>query len=171
MRDFITGHLDEDPMVLLGEDTWRVMLDASEVFEKERQECQDLLGSIKWASDALFQGLLGLACENCGSPLLRPDPISGEHEEIELECRACGEREQRESFVPTAVSSALQHDLYLSYTDGNETPYVACPYCSEEAYVIEEDRCALCGHEAEHSWPVVSFATHMLIHGADPRSI
>jgi len=40
--------------------------------------------------------------------------------------------------------------MYLSHTDGNETPYVQCPECSAEAYVIAEQRCALCEHEAEH---------------------
>jgi hypothetical protein len=40
--------------------------------------------------------------------------------------------------------------MYLSHTDGNETPYIRCPECSAEAYVIEEQRCALYEYEAEH---------------------
>lgn len=152
VRDFVVSQLDEDPRALLGEDAWQEMLAVSEVFEKERRECQELLESIEWASDALCRGVLSLACENCGSPLLRAGPAAAaQQDEVGLECRACGEREERESFVPRAIASALENELYLSHSDGNETPYVACPECSVEAYVIEEGRCALCGHEADHS--------------------
>ena len=39
--------------------------------------------------------------------------------------------------------------MYLT-KDGGEFPYVSCPNCGTQAYVVEEERCAFCGHEAEH---------------------
>lgn len=151
VRDFAVNELNENPRALLGEEVWQEMLDVSEVFESERRDCEQLLASVEWISDTLSEGVLALECETCRSPLLQPVPPSGREDEIELECRACGARVDAESFVPTAIALALGREMYLAHTDGNTTPYVACPNCSKEAYVIEEGRCALCEYEAEHT--------------------
>jgi hypothetical protein len=151
VRDFLVTQLREDPRAQLGEETWQEMLEVAEVYERERDECQSMLQSITWVSDALGSGVGGLECESCGSGLLQPTKTSGFWHEVELECRACGESEDSESFVPRAIAVALEQDMYLSYTDGNERPYVTCPECLQETYVIEERRCALCEHEAEHT--------------------
>jgi len=151
-RDFVVKELGEDPRALLGEDSWVQMLAVSEIYERERQECEDLLNSVEWESDALANGVSDVECESCGSPLLRPVAGLARYDEsAELECRACGQRTEAQSFVPRAIASALSHEMHLSYHDGNETPYVACPECFEETYVIEEGQCAHCGHEAEHT--------------------
>ena len=68
-----------------------------------------------------------------------------------LECRACGQTTAASSFVPDAVKSALAGAMYLSHTDGDETPYTTCPECGEEAYIMEDQSCALCGESAEHT--------------------
>jgi len=41
--------------------------------------------------------------------------------------------------------------MYLSHTDGDETPYTTCPECGAEAYIMEDECCALCGESAEHT--------------------
>lgn len=151
VRDFVVTQLHEDPRPLLGEEAWQRMLEVSEVYERERKECENMLQSITWASDALENGVVNLECEACGSGLLQPNKASGYWHEVELGCRACGESEDADSFVPRAIAVALGQEMYLSHTDGNETPYVQCPECLAEAYVIEEGRCALCEHEADHT--------------------
>lgn len=151
VRDFVVSQLNENPRDLLGEDAWQEMLKVSEVFEPERRECERLLDSIDWVSDALRRGVRELACEECGSPLLRPNHSPARYDDIELECRACGENESHESFVPRAITTVLEYEKYLAAKDGGETPYVSCPECGEEAYVVEEGRCAACAHEAEHT--------------------
>jgi ribosomal protein L37E len=149
IRDFIAEELNEDPRQLLGEETWRAMLEVSEVHEKEKRECQKLLASATWISGALEEGVAGLTCTACGSDLLRP--IGNTTTEITLQCSSCGEEQEPEFYVPEAIASALDYDAYLAAKEGGETPYVRCPACGEETYVIEERRCALCGHEAEHT--------------------
>jgi hypothetical protein len=152
VRDFMRGQLHENPRELLGEEAWQEMLQVSELFEKERQTCRDALESINWESEALSEGVFNLQCEACGSPLLQPKEGHHQYDDtMELQCRACGESEFAESFVPKAVAEALTHEMHLSQTDGNETPYVNCPECSVDAYVIAEARCAHCGHEVDHT--------------------
>jgi hypothetical protein len=68
--------------------------------------------------------------------------------DMTLECGSCGETTTAERFVPEAIKSALAGAMYLSHTDGDESPYT-CPECGAEAYVMDEE-CALCGESAEH---------------------
>lgn len=151
IKDFISDELDDDPHNLLGEETWRRMLDVHEVYIKEREECEDLLNSINWISDALNSGVLDIDCLHCGSDLLKPEIPSVNENEVTLFCIVCGEREERESFIPRAISKVLAGEKYMSVKDGAEIPYVICPGCAEEAYVVEEQRCALCGCEVDDS--------------------
>jgi DNA-directed RNA polymerase subunit RPC12/RpoP len=126
------------------------MLEVNDVYAAERTECEKLLKAVNWESDALAEGVLQIACLDCGSQLLRPEPPSLSREDVELQCRACGKVYDAEKFVPQAIEAALDWDAYLSVKDGDEPPYVECPECAALAYVIYEKRCALCGHEAEH---------------------
>ena len=70
---------------------------------------------------------------------------------VHLQCSSCGEDERPESYVPKAIASALHYEKYLTFKDGGETPFVNCPECGQETYVVGERRCALCQHEAEHT--------------------
>lgn len=119
VRDFIADELNDDPRKLLGDETWQEMLDVSEVHEKERAECDRLLTEIEWTSQSLEDGVPGLTCSTCGSDLLKP--IKNSHNEILLQCSACGEDERPESYVPKAISSSLSHERYRALKDGGET--------------------------------------------------
>jgi hypothetical protein len=148
IRSFIAGELNDDPRTLLGDQTWQAMLHVSEVHAEERRECQARLDKIKWVSDALKEGLPELTCDQCGSDLLRPVNIDSE---VQLKCSSCGKTEIPDSYVPKAIASALDSAAYMAVKDGGTTPYVMCPECGNETYVIDEQRCALCEHEAEHT--------------------
>jgi hypothetical protein len=149
VRNFLANELKHDPREELGEETWQAMLEVAEVYEKERQECARLLANVKWISPTLQEGLGDLTCSSCGSDLLKP--LTGPSGEVILQCCSCGEDESPESYVPKAIASALRGASYEAVKDGGETPYVRCPECGEETYVVQERCCALCEHEAEHS--------------------
>jgi ribosomal protein L37E len=149
VRDFISDELKDDPLKLLGEQTWQAMLEVSTVYQKEKQECVNLIESSNWRSETLKEGVVQLSCDTCGSDLLKP--IEDAHHEIALQCSSCGEVESPESYAERAVASALYTDAYIAAKDGGETPFVQCPECGKEAYVMEERRCAFCGAEAEHT--------------------
>src|SRR5262249_51048150 len=125
VRNFLSTQLQEDPLTSLGEETWQSMLAVAEVHEAERNECKQALESFPWGSGALQQGVLQLTCGSCSSDLIRPS--NGEkkfHYDMTLECRACGDTTAAHHFVPEAVKLSLAHEMYLSHTDGNETPYI-----------------------------------------------
>jgi len=152
VRDFIREELDDDPLQLLGDKTWKTMLAVSDVYQKEKQECDQLLAKAKWVSATLKQGVDELSCSACGSRLLRPvGDLAGE---FTLQCSSCGEEEAREIYVPRAVASALRWEAYIAMTDGGETPCVHCPECGEKAYVVSEGLCAYCENSVEQTCAV-----------------
>ena len=150
VRSFIANQLEHDPRELLGETAWKTMLEIADVYAEDQAECQQQLESVDWASETLAEGVVELTCNQCGSDLLRPQSAAVPYNKVQLECHSCGAAEEGISFIPRAVATARAFDLYLVHDDGADTPYVSCPECIENAYVMDEQRCALCGHEAEH---------------------
>lgn len=149
VRDFISEELEDNPRELLGEGTWQALLDVSNVYEKEKQDCMQLLEKANWPSEVVKKGVMSTVCGACGSDLLKP--VEDSFHEINLECSSCGNREGPDSYAERAVSSALADEAYSALKDGGESPIGSCPECGQEAYVMEERRCAACGNEAEHT--------------------
>jgi len=146
IRDFIQSELQEDAPGLLGHDAWNTLLSVSEVYEKERSECEKALAAIDWESDALAEAVLPLQCAECGSSLLFP---LGTTREADLQCRSCGEDERFESYAPRAISAHFADENFRSMKDGGDRVTVTCPHCHEEGYIVEENICAICGESCE----------------------
>jgi ribosomal protein L37E len=147
IRDFIASELHDDPLNLLGEETWQAMLEVAEVYQKEKEESRRLLTEAKWGFSAIREGVLDLTCPLCSGDLLRP--VENSYNEIMLQCNSCGEGQSPEFYVPKALASALSGEAYIAMTDGGDPPVVCCPECGEDAFLTDEWQCALCGAEPE----------------------
>jgi hypothetical protein len=157
VRNFIANELKDDPLAHLGEQTWQAMLKVSEVYQAERAECEEALTDVDWQSEALSKGVLDLTCPSCSGSLLRPVGKDNSYDDsMSLQCRVCGEEIDSTAFVSSAVALALKWEKYLVYDDGAEEPYITCPECSNDTYVMDERRCAWCGHKAEHKCAMCS---------------
>ena len=150
VRDFLVTQLNEDPEAVLGQDTWRAMLEIPDVFKAEREACVDALEQIPWATGVLGEEVYNLSCRNCGSVLLVPDGDTTNVEDRRMKCKSCGEVEQWDTFVERALEGRAAHADYLSVVEGADPEIVQCPFCFQETYVIEEQRCAQCGQQATH---------------------
>ena len=150
LRDFIDTELGEDPRSLLGEGTWNKMLQTAEVYQAERIACDETIESIDWDSPTLFESMKNLHCAECASDLIVATPLNSPRDQVSLQCRVCGNGETVEELIPRAIADELSWDMYLSLTDGNVLPYVSCPDCSIEVYIISEEKCANCDYEATH---------------------
>lgn len=148
IRQFAARELDEEPRELLGQETWDAMLKVADVYEAERRECDTALEGIGWESEALDKGVRLIRCDECGTDLLKPAAGSTSFFDTNLECRACGATLEPASYIPEAVQEALATEAYLAVTDGDDSPYVDCPYCGLRTYVYGEGRCAHCGESA-----------------------
>jgi hypothetical protein len=71
-RDFVRKELNDDPRELLGEEAWLSVTEISDVYEKERKECVDIIEKFQWTCEELQNAALETSCKKCGSCLLEP---------------------------------------------------------------------------------------------------
>ena len=116
VRSFIATELQGDPLTLLGERTWKVMLGIKDIYEVERKECREALQATN--GPPLLQSIHRLACVQCGSELLAPSQQNENHAEVTLRCRACGAEGLATECIARAFSeSHIDLDAYLDDFD------------------------------------------------------
>lgn len=149
VRNFVKDELLDDPLLLLGDETWQTMLEVAEVYQEEQDECRALVKAAKWRFAAIREGVLSLTCPVCGSDLLKP--VKDSYGEYDLQCASCGEEQSPIDYVPEALKIGLGHEAYVAKDDGGDPPVVRCPECNEEAFLTEEWTCALCDAEPDRA--------------------
>lgn len=150
IRDLLETHLEEEPLDALGEDTWQHLLSNAEVYDRERLECLNGIQAIDWDSSALAEAVESATCGKCGSDLLFPQGTGGHREDIELRCRSCGATEGFMDFAPTALKSHYSPRAHMIAKDGGDDEIIDCPHCGEFGYIMEEEKCSICGESAVH---------------------
>jgi len=73
LRDFITTQLDENPIDLLGQETWEVFLEVADVYNQELKDCRIECDKINWEEAALHTIAGFLRCSSCQSELIKPN--------------------------------------------------------------------------------------------------
>jgi hypothetical protein len=149
IRDFIVTHLERDPKDTLGEVSWAALVSESGVYEAEKKECVATFKEIDWKSDTLFQALKECLCEDCDSGLLRILEPVADRESNEFECKSCGKTYEFEQMAILALGQFAAWESHSAIRDGEAPPIIECPECSNTAYVLSEDRCAICLTELE----------------------
>jgi len=151
MTDFIKHQLNADPLDLLGNDCWTKLLNIHEFFEKEKSGCHQELGKVDWQSEILSTAINEVMCDSCGSPLVLPQNGNSKNlEDTKFVCRSCDNIMSFSKATESCLKEYFSFEIYLHYDDGNELPLVKCPDCYKDGYIIEEDRCAICGYESEY---------------------
>lgn len=134
----------EEPHKVLG-DTWQVMLDVREVYERELAACKSTFAKVDWVSPTLARA--PFSCPKCSSELVaQKDPLNADRQSLDCACRACGADISSVDSVTHALAALLETEAYLSYTDGGESPIGTCPECGIETYLTtdEEVGCVWC---------------------------
>jgi transposase-like protein len=176
IRDFISEHLNEDPKSLLGDKSWAVLIEVNEVYRKEKIECIKAINSLEFFTDVIMYAFESYSCNECGSDLITPSDRNIEAVNAEYICKSCGKTLPYEDIVKLAVSDYFSYEVYLSHTDGGDSPITDCPEC-DGIYLYDEGICSSCGHVAEHvckrcgstimpeelsSEPFCGFCAHMM---------
>lgn len=151
IRDFIIEELSLDPRVLLGEASWNILVSIAEVYQKEKETCNDEIDKIDWASESLEEAFKDISCEGCGSGLITIKKIEKNREEAILICKSCQSEYEYEEIVEQAITQYFSYESYLSFTDGNTIPLINCPECGHDTYVYFEKQCLFCGSSFEHT--------------------
>lgn len=149
IRDFVREHLKMDPLELFGIDTWKVLTDVANVYEKEKLECVEHIKSIEFEYDKLEVPLIKYRCGKCRSGLIDEISQSSDIFNTKFRCRSCGKIWDFISIVDLAVPEYFSTQNYSSVKNGGySVTTVICPTCDLETYVLEEDKCLVCGETA-----------------------
>jgi hypothetical protein len=138
-RDFVRIQLNEDPRLLIGEESWEAMTEIAEVYELERKECVDAIQNYEWTASELQEAAIETSCKECGSSLLEP---KNDQRRPDVECRSCGKVYFFEEFAEHAMAEWTNHDTI--YLDGGKPEVVTCPNCSQETYHYGLGMCVSC---------------------------
>ena len=151
IRDFITEELALDPRLILGDTSWNILVSVAEVYQKEKETCNDEIDQIDWASESLGEAFKEISCEGCGSGLITIKKIEKNREDTIIICKSCQTEYEYEESVEQAITQYFSYESYLSFTDGNTTPLINCPECGHDTYVYSEEQCLLCGSSFDHT--------------------
>jgi predicted RNA-binding Zn-ribbon protein involved in translation (DUF1610 family) len=136
--------INEEPHEHLGE-SWTVMLNAKQLYERELKQCTETFDGIEWKSQALSEA--SRPCPKCGSHLVyRLDQSRNESGFADAQCRQCGEKIDAIRLMEAALEAHFEYESYSSVKDGGEDPLGLCPECATKTYVIwnEENQCTNC---------------------------
>ena len=151
IRDFVRIHLERDPLTLLGSETWRVLTDVAEVYEKEKQECIQNIKAIDWKSYSLENALIEFCCPECGSGLIDVNNGASDKFTAEFICRSCGTSWTSEPMIEQAIGDYFGAQNYSAIKDGDEPATITCPNCGKDTYILEEDICVACEESIERT--------------------
>jgi hypothetical protein len=145
ISEFITTQLAAEPVGLLGEATWNVLLEQAEVYEAQLKDCSVQLGKIGWPSETHERLAAHLRCHRCSSELLTPtNPEVEDPRDLQFACKACGGAAEYTVIVESAVSDCYAGDSYVAMTDGGDPPVDDCSECGKGTYIAEMDMCVAC---------------------------
>lgn len=151
IRNFLSSQLGYEPVTLLGEQTWKVLLDVAEVYQRERDECLGATNAVDWDSDAMSDMAGYLRCPQCHSALVKPvDAETLPTYSIEFSCSSCGHVTSVDEMAEDALSECFASEIYSAMKDGVSPPIGTCPDCGREAFIPQEDMCAACGESLSY---------------------
>lgn len=144
IHSFVVEHLEADPAVLLGEETWNTFLEVTSIYDSELKLSAAWQANYTWPHPTVKSLVAeSMRCLSCNSVLLKPDAI-GQLVDMRFRCRACNTTSEWSELAIEAVAEHFGAEWYLVMTDGNDEPLEECPNCDSDTYVTVDQICLVC---------------------------
>lgn len=151
VSSFIRKELNQDPLELLGKDTWNILLDVATVYAKELDECSEAMDSINWTSALIESISKELRCKHCDSNLIKPIDPTLDVFSLDFSCVACGRHSSYEDIIEYAAEATFYAESYIAMTDGGDAVLDWCSSCGNHTHIVAEGHCVCCGEQATHT--------------------
>jgi hypothetical protein len=129
IRDFIRNHMGEDPLELLGAATWYALTNVAEVYDKEKEECEQNIQAVDWKYPCLQDALMELYCTECGSELIDVILHGTDRWDVDFKCRSRGKEWDFESGAALAMTKHYADENLSNEREGGEPVTIDCPNC------------------------------------------
>lgn len=154
INEFCIINLNEDPIDLIGQESWNIFLEVDEIYTIEKDKSVESLSKINWKFSILIKASENIRCPNCGSELIfNKNVIEYQPSELfPLTCKECCEDFDLEIIIEEIVSEELAGESHIAATDGAKEPYTDCPECDKSCYVYSEECCVACGFQQKNKF-------------------
>jgi hypothetical protein len=145
LQSFVAVELEIEPLDLLGEATWHVLLDQAEVFEAQLSACRAAMQEIAWPEPVYEEVAAEIRCVQCHSELVKPiDSSENRLHRLEFRCTSCGETTAFEEAIADAITEAFAGESYYAAKDGGEPPLLDCHECNRSSFHVQTGTCLIC---------------------------
>lgn len=151
IQEFVSGELDTEPKILLGDKCWQSLLDIEEVYESYKKECMATLEKLNWPYGIIRSSLADIQCPDCSSELIKYNGPERDYPEIDLICHSCEKIFKYSDVITEHVGKIFFADSYIAATQGGEFPIEECMQCGLDSFVIDYNLCVNCGYEHEYA--------------------
>jgi hypothetical protein len=145
IQQFVPRYLEISPVSLLGGDIWTFLTEHEAFYERERKTCLESLSHVLWPTDILVGAIEHLSCPQCKAKLMKASGNLELPSQTRFHCTRCEVISQFGDVVESMLVEKYFADLYIAATQGGESPLEPCEHCGRDSYVVEEQRCAICG--------------------------
>jgi hypothetical protein len=150
VMEFCSPHLGKEPVEILGEETWALMLEVGTVYQAELGLCQENLLSVSWPFEEVKDSIQEMRCPECESQLIKVIDVKAKRADIRFLCSNCQEESLYAQIVGPAVSTSMGAENYTRAMDGESGATDCCPECGEDSFLNDLGECAACFYELEY---------------------
>ena len=149
-NDFISTYLHGEPVNMLGQETWQVLLDNNAIYERKLDECKEAMGKLYCIPPEIKHIIEYFECPNCIDKSLKPIS-TGDIFTTKFLCVFCGEE-----FEYGDIASSAAQGFYNEYDDieiknGGDASLTDCPNCWRESFLIQANYCLACGYKPKYT--------------------
>lgn len=143
-------YIETEPVELLGQECWKVMLNISNIYAQERKECLDNLKAAFWRYSQVKSAIDKLRCPKCDSELIKVVD-DNTVEDPDFLCRGCGEESSYLEVIGSSITDALYGNSHYNIAQGGGEPETGiCPECGNGSFSFDEGLCLACHYELEY---------------------
>ncbi len=148
---FCEPYLGQQPVDILGQECWELMLNEATIYDAELQSCRDNLESVNWPFPEVGESIPKMRCPECDSELLRVTNTQAIREDINFLCSSCQEEFTYPQIVGPAISEAMAGKNHWRAKYGDQAVTGDCPECGEDTFLLDHNECASCLYELEYT--------------------
>lgn len=145
IQQFVPRYLEVSPISLLGPEVWGFLTEHEAFYERERKICMETLACVSWPTDILACATEHLSCPYCRAKLVKATGDLDSLSTVSFHCTRCDASSSFVDVVDSMITGRYFADLYIAATQGGEDPLEVCDHCLRNSYVVEEEKCAICG--------------------------
>lgn len=145
LNSFITKYLEEAPSNLLGEETWKYIVNQANMYHLLQKTWYAQVKKLNLSNRIIQENIYNIHCPRCDFDIFSTIPDHENEENPPIECVACNHEIQSSVYRQLVVEDLTP---IPDHTDPDNLPtFVQCPECLQNTYLYDEDICLSCDKE------------------------